>query len=120
MERMASPAYNDTPEGVLNRIREVRKSKGFTLEQLESLSGLSWQSIQRYETGVRPVTLEKLAVIAAALDVPVASLVQDSEELTKEERDLIAALRAHPSDRRVVQSTLRGLQDARKEFENES
>ena len=117
---MPTAAYNDTPDGVLNRIREVRKSRGFTLEQLEALTGISWQSLQRYETGVRPVTLEKLAAIAEALGVSVSSLVIDANELSKEESEMLEWLRSHPSDQRVIQSTLRGLQEARKEFEHDN
>ena len=108
MSRLQHPA----PPNAFNRIRDVRLSKGLTLEQLAEKTGLQWQSLQRYETGARNVSTAKLYVIAKALGVAPSELVSESDDgLSDEERDLIEYLRTHPRDKAVLLSTYRGLRD---------
>lgn len=106
-------AYNDTPPDVTNRIREVRKALGLTLEELAARTGISWQTIQRYETGVRNIKLESLKQIAEALGVTSAELMRDAVTLSQEERELIEWLREHPRDRQLILSQLRVLREDR-------
>lgn len=117
---MSKTAYNDTPADLPNRIREERKAKGLTLEEMAELTGISWQTLQRYETGVRRITLEKLGEIAASLGVSTASLVRDAEALSREERELLDWIREHPRDRRLILSQLRVLREgAQHHYEHE-
>lgn len=56
------------------RIKEARKSKGLTQEDLAKLLGVTFAMIGQYERGERNPKMETLQKIALALDVTVASL----------------------------------------------
>jgi transcriptional regulator with XRE-family HTH domain len=62
------------------RLRKVRLMQGLSQQDLAAKSGVTAANISRIETGEtsqpRPSTLRKLA---AALDVPVAELWEESE-----------------------------------------
>ncbi len=62
---------------MITRIREVRKAKGLTLEQVGALCDppTTAQTIGRLETGTRTVSVKWLNRIAAALDVSTTDLV---------------------------------------------
>ncbi len=58
-----------------NRIREVRKAQGLTLEAVAKRAGTTNQQIQRLETGQRRLTIDWLERVAEALQChPVALL----------------------------------------------
>ncbi len=58
------------------RIRAARKSKpGFTMKKLGDEIGVSEQAISQYELGKRPIQVETLRKIAAALGVSVEHLL---------------------------------------------
>lgn len=90
-----------------NMIREVRKSKGVTLEALAEKLDSYPMTIQRFESGTRNVSLKWLERIADALGVKVSDLV-DSGESSTVQSDLdrqifwiieacVAAARKNPS-----------------------
>ncbi len=54
------------------RIRERRTLLGFTQEQLADALDISYQQVQKYETGANRVSAGRLFQIAKRLDVPVA------------------------------------------------
>ncbi|MFT3968043.1 MAG: helix-turn-helix transcriptional regulator [Sphingobium sp.] len=62
---------------MITRIRDVRKAKGLTLEEVASrcVPPTTAQTIGRLETGTRTVSVKWLNRIAAALDVSAADLV---------------------------------------------
>ena len=62
---------------MITRIREVRKAKGLTLEQVGALCDppTTAQTIGRLETGTRTVSVKWLNRIASALGVTSAELV---------------------------------------------
>lgn len=62
------------------RIREARRSKGFTQEQLAEILGTSKAAISRYESQQREPRIGQLIAIAAALDVSLAQLQGVNEE----------------------------------------
>lgn len=57
------------------RIKQARKTKGFTQKQLGEASGTSETTVKQYERGVRQPRLEQLQAIATALDVPLERLI---------------------------------------------
>jgi transcriptional regulator with XRE-family HTH domain len=63
---------------VLNRIRDIRKAKGFTLADLAAACDppTTAQTIGRLETGMRSLSLSWMNRIAAALGVEPASLIR--------------------------------------------
>lgn len=56
------------------RIRELRKSKGFTQEQLAELVGVEPRHISRVEGGYSSPSIERLAKISEVLGVPIKEL----------------------------------------------
>jgi len=60
-----------------NRIREVRRSKDITIEQMAEKTGISTSHLSRIESGSRALSLEHLIKISRALDA-------DPEELSND------------------------------------
>ncbi|MFF2912039.1 helix-turn-helix domain-containing protein [Paenibacillus sp. NPDC057934] len=58
------------PESVGNRIRELRKAKGWTQEHLAEAASLHYSYIGGVERGDRNISLETLEKIIAAFEVP--------------------------------------------------
>lgn len=73
-----------------NRIREVRRSKDITIEQMAEKTGISTSHLSRIESGSRALGLEHLIKISRALDV-------DPEEISNDfsADDLEIARTAH-------------------------
>ena len=57
------------------RVRSVRTSKGWTLEEMEERGWPSWQHLQKIEAGQKNIGLTTLLALAAALDVRPGELV---------------------------------------------
>lgn len=64
----------------MNRIKEVRKKKGLSLQQVADAVGVGNNTISRYETGKREPKLETWNKLANALGVSVAYLQGFPEE----------------------------------------
>ena len=60
-----------------NRIREIRKSKEITIEQLAEMSGISTSHLSRIESGGRGLGLENLIKIARSLGVEPEEISND-------------------------------------------
>jgi transcriptional regulator with XRE-family HTH domain len=56
------------------RVRDLRKKRGWTQEQLAQAAGRHWTYIGGIERGERNVTLQVVADIARALDVDIREL----------------------------------------------
>lgn len=54
----------------MNRIKEVRKKKGLSLQQVADAVGLATNTISRYETGKREPKLETWNKLAEYFNVP--------------------------------------------------
>lgn len=52
----------------------VRTQKGYTLKQVEKLSGVSKSTIDNIENGITSPTLYQLELLAKALDVKITDL----------------------------------------------
>ena len=79
---------------MITRIREVRKAKGLTLDDVGQRCDPSTtaQTIGRLETGTRTVSVGWLNRIAKALGVDAADLVDHPE---RAELEVVAVLSAH-------------------------
>jgi len=64
-------------------LKQLRISRHFTQEQLAEFSGLNVRTIQRIENG-HNASLESLKCLAAALDVDIATLNQDTFMIDKQ------------------------------------
>ena len=60
------------------RIKEARKNKGLTQEELAFITGISISAITKYESNLREAKIEMLVKIADALKIPIESLIYDN------------------------------------------
>lgn len=68
------------------RIREFRKTKGLTQEQLAELIGVEPRHISRIEGGYNSPSIERLAKISEVLNVPIKEFFNFMHLNTPEER----------------------------------
>lgn len=63
------------------RLRVVRELRGFGLRRLSEEVGISKGHLSRVESGERDMSAETIGKVAKVLGVPIASLVDDKEEI---------------------------------------
>ena len=84
-----------------NRIRELRKAKGLTLQTLADRVQASNQHISHLETGRRRLTIDWIERLAKGLDCdPLALLGANAEEITEQELLLLKVFRTLNEDQR--------------------
>lgn len=91
-----------------NRLKELRKRKGYSQEKLAELMEVSRFQVQKYERGQDMMNTEKLQLAANALSVPVQEFFVDGGEalpLGLEEKLLLDSYRAIPN-KQVQESIL--------------
>jgi len=84
-----------------NRIREIRKSKHLTLEELSALSGISVSYLSRIEAGGRGLSLENAVRLARELKCEVMDITDefsDDDIAQAEKLDLSAPPQKHAGD----------------------
>ena len=78
------------------RIRHHRRVIGMSMEKMAAEIGISYQQLQKYETGANRVVASRLHAVARVLDMPVASffegLQKSKSKSDKELEKLTAAL----------------------------
>lgn len=97
------------------RLREFRKRKGLTQEQLAEKMAVTSQQIHQYENGTSRLNTDKLQAAALALSVPIAAFFNGGDvetSLAEEEQMLINGFRAL-SSHEVRSFVLRSLADAK-------
>ncbi len=62
------------------KIRCIRKLKGLTQQKLAESIGVSFQQLQKYETGVNTLSFERVCTLSRLLDVPLMHWVEAPEE----------------------------------------
>ncbi|MDF3809290.1 MULTISPECIES: helix-turn-helix domain-containing protein [Rhodopseudomonas] len=74
---MSSPKRT-TPEdlAVARRIKSARLQQGVSQENVAEALGITFQQIQKYETGANRVSAGRIVMIARALDCPVTDLLE--------------------------------------------
>ena len=87
-----------TSREIGEKMREFRKRRGLTQEQLAVMVDVTFQQIQKYENGSTRMNTDKLQSVAKALSVPVSAFFADdnSDErlLSDQEILLIQRFRA--------------------------
>jgi len=78
-------------------IRSLRHAAGLSQEQLAELVGVSFQQIQKYESGHTTLNVIKLQQLAEALKVPTSDFFEDVEmrglPIDDKESELLCAFR---------------------------
>lgn len=97
------------------RLREARKQLDLKQNDIAKILGINVNNISRWETSSRNLRVWQLIMLADAMGVPPAALIEDGDGLSPQERDLIAFLRAHPQDARILLTTYQAMRDARED-----
>jgi transcriptional regulator with XRE-family HTH domain len=68
-----------TPQSVANRLRSIRKSRGWTLHDVESKSDGSIKAVVMgsYERGTRAISLARALELANLFAIPIGDLLSD-------------------------------------------
>ena len=61
------------------RVRRERKARGYTIEQIGEILGISYQQVQKYESGANRISAGKLALLAEELGISFDDLLSISE-----------------------------------------
>lgn len=72
------------------RIKKVREALGISQMKLAEAVGVSFQQIQKYESGMNKVSIEKLKKISEALNAPLAYLIGIEKEEKRREKGIMA------------------------------
>ena len=78
-------------EGMAQRIKQLRKEKGLTLEQVASIVGVGKSTVRKWETGmIANMKRDKIAALANALGTTPAFLMgwEEKENLSPSEETL--------------------------------
>lgn len=99
-------------EGMAQRIKELRKEKGLTLEQVADIVGVGKSTVRKWETGmIANMKRDKIASLAQALGTTPAYLMgwpeeepekessPDERPLTEGEKQMLKLFRLIPEDR---------------------
>lgn len=84
---------------VARRVRDLRLGRAVTQEELALVLGVKRESMSRYESGERAITIALLLEIAAALEQPVTAflpIAPGDSPLPAPLNAIVMALRAHP------------------------
>jgi len=76
----ATKAYGAIRHDVPHRLRQVRQEKNLSLEELAERVGISWQTLQKYETEPQRLRVHQLQALADALDCTPADLISPPGE----------------------------------------
>lgn len=73
-------AVTDADAVIGARIREMRTARGLSQNRLAKALGLSFQQVQKYETGANRVSVTRLIQIAEYFDVPTLFFLDDLQD----------------------------------------
>jgi len=76
------------------RLRILRKEKGFTQEKMAALAGMNWRYYAEVERGQRNISVGSLQQIADALGVAIKDIFQfqSNKQLTEDEERIITLI----------------------------
>lgn len=93
----------------------MRKKAGMTQAKLAELMEKDTSTVNRWERGMMEFSVGDLVKMADILNCAPGDLIEDGDGLVQHERDLIAFLRAHPQDARILLTTYQAMRDARED-----
>ena len=89
-KKAGKPAPDAFDVAVGNRVRERRRAIGMSQGALAKLLGISFQQVQKYETGANRISSSRLVRTAAALEIGVQGLLDpEADELAPDARELL-------------------------------
>jgi transcriptional regulator with XRE-family HTH domain len=86
-EHSGSPKQATKQDGIVGlRIQTLRKSRGISQTALGIAIGVSFQQIQKYESGANRVGAGRLSDIAGVLRAPVSVFFEEGDEAAEQEK----------------------------------
>ncbi|WP_168464765.1 helix-turn-helix domain-containing protein [Wolbachia endosymbiont of Ctenocephalides felis wCfeT] len=85
------------------KIKELRLIRGFSQEELGRKVGITFQQIQKYESGKNSVSIERLYAIAAALSVDFVVLLPAPPVTTELHEESSFQYNNDESDREILE-----------------
>lgn len=76
---MTDRTGSDVDARVAARMKRRRREIGMPQERLGPLVGVTYQQVQKYETGANRITAGRLHAVAVALGVPVGWFFEEGE-----------------------------------------
>jgi len=67
---------NDSNKDLGLRLRQLRKQRRLSLKRVAEKCGISYQQLQKYESGRNRLSVQRLQQIAAILDIKVSALLE--------------------------------------------
>ena len=91
-------------------LKKFRTEKGYTLEKVGDLLGVSPQAVYRWESGKTEPNMKTVAKLCKIFNCTADELAGlYTQPLTRDERDLVVLFRdASPETQRIVMAILRG------------
>ncbi|MDG2529973.1 helix-turn-helix domain-containing protein [Caulobacter endophyticus] len=86
----ASPPTHPIDRHVGAMIRAHRRAAGVSQEEMGAALGLTFQQIQKYETGENRISASKLVEVARALSLPVGALFEGVDVVAGGGESLVA------------------------------
>ena len=90
------PRSTSIDQAIGARVRQRRRALGMNQTELGEKIGVTYQQLQKYETGANRMGAGRLAAVATALDVPITYFLDQPEARTEslgEEDAIVLALR---------------------------
>jgi len=94
------------------RIKDLRKAKGLTQDQLAGKARLSRSQLSEIETESKPVNTRRLAAIAKALDVDVSDLFDGGDVESYRDELILIVSDLPPADRDALLTIARAMRRA--------
>lgn len=91
------------------RLKEIRKERGLTTQQLADLSGMSQSYVSDIENGRKTLNARRMEALAKALDVSPLDLLADRDVSEEISLHLEVLRKLTPEDRAAVLRHARGL-----------
>jgi transcriptional regulator with XRE-family HTH domain len=86
-----------------DRIKQVRRFKGFTQDQIAEAAGIDPKSLSRIECNRFKPALDTLESLAVAMDVPIAEFFADDGETPTALRAYLFETIAKATDRQIAE-----------------
>ena len=96
----------------MNRIKELRKRRSITQEELAEALGLDHSTIAKYELGNRSVRIDTIRKMCDYFGCTMDYLMAQPEQPTSDDEGIIAAYRAlNERDRKIVDTIFQNYLD---------
>ena len=77
---MTKTALRHNTQTIGRLLRRHRIAQGYTQAQMGAVLGISFQQVQKYETGVNRISASSLLLLSCAWDVPISEFFPDQEK----------------------------------------